>query len=69
MSQPRLVRNSFLGNGPVYAQMEFLYSPYFSLYSDRSITYYDENCIDEFSFLQDCNNKEQIYSDYLTSEI
>lgn len=49
--------------------MEFLYSPYFSLYSDRSITYYDENCIDEFSFLQDCNNKEQIYSDYLTSEI
>ena len=60
MNQVRMLRNSFIGNGPVYTQIEFLYSPYFSLYSDRAITYYDENCIDEFSYLQDCNNKERI---------
>ena len=69
MSQVRMLRNSFIGNGPVYAQNEFLYSPYFALYSDRSITYYDENCIDEFSYLQDCNNEEKVKSDQERGEL
>lgn len=49
--------------------MEFLYSPYYALYSDRSITYYDENCIDEFSYLQDCNNFDTIKSELILAEL
>lgn len=52
----RIDKCTFSGNGPVYAINEYLYSPYTKYYSSRSMTYYEEECPDEISYLESCNN-------------
>ncbi len=51
VSSIRLIGNTFVGNSPVYAMSEVFYSPYYTFFSQRSMTYYDESCVDEFLFL------------------
>ncbi len=56
ISFPSIDECTFTENGPVFAYFEVLYSPYYEYFSDRTITYYDENevCLTEFAFLATC---------------
>jgi hypothetical protein len=56
MARVRLYGNTFLGNGPVFAMAENLYSVYQKFFSGRTMSFTDPDCSDEFQFLQACNN-------------
>lgn len=60
MTSVRLIGNTFVGNAPVYALAEVFHSPYYMYFSQRSMSYFDDNCVDEFMFLQDCNMQTSV---------
>ena len=60
ISSIRISDNTFSNNGPVYAMAEQLFSPYTKFLSLRTMTFYDDNCYDEFQYLQDCQGSEDV---------
>jgi hypothetical protein len=49
---------TFSLNGPVYAAAEHTSSPYLKYLSGRTMSFYDEDCIDELNYLESCFTKE-----------
>lgn len=60
MTSVRLIGNTFVNNAPVYALAEVFHSPYYTYFSQRSMSFYDDNCVDEFMFLQNCNKQTSV---------
>jgi hypothetical protein len=56
-SSVKISNNIFANNGPVYALAESFYSPYVRFYSGKPITFYDDECTDEFTYLKSCNDE------------
>ena len=48
---------TFTNNGPVYATVEYEYSPYLSYLSQHSISFYDSDCFDELEYISACYNE------------
>ncbi len=55
---------TFLLNGPVTSVIENYYSPYTGYLAKRAITFYDEDCFDEYEYLSSCNNVVNSYIDF-----
>ncbi len=63
MSSVRIHSCTFVSNGPVFTVPEIWYSPYTRYLSSRAMTFYDDDCVDEFSYLEACYNSDD-YASY-----